>query len=347
MEPPCSLSATLASYAFDCFDICPMLTLVSPIWRCGKTQVLKMLSALAFRALASSNITPSAIFRAIERWHPTLLVDEYDTIKENEELRGILNSGHTRRLAYVIRNVSDDHEPRRFSTWGPKALALIGRPPHTIEDRSIILRMRRKTRGEKVERLRADRLFIQLRELREKMLRWAKDNAAMLRQAEPEIPEGLHDRAADNWEPLLAVADLAGDPWPARARAAAASLSGEAESEAASVLLLQDIRAVFEECGEDKISSSDLCAYLAKLEHRPWPEWGKQKKPITQPALAVLLKPFGITPTDVRIGKSLKGYKLEQFTDAFNRYIPSSTNEGVPSRDTATIRMALGLEANF
>lgn len=319
---------TLLSYTFDEFSICPLLTVVSPVFRCAKTRVLDLLGVVAHRPLSASNVTSATVFRAVEKWRPTLLIDEVDTLPKDGELWGIINSGHSRSNAWVLRTVGDDHEPKRFSTWGPKALAQIGRPRNTIEDRSLLIKMRRKAKNEKVDRLRIERLRIELRPLREKALRWAKDNAAALRQAELELPEALHDRAADNWEPLLAIADLAGDPWPDRARAAAMSLAGEAESEAIGVLLLQDIRAAFEECGEDKISSSDLCAYLAKLEHRPWPEWGQQKKPITQPALAVLLKPFGIGPTDVRIEKSLKGYKLDQFTDAFSRYMPLSPKEG-------------------
>jgi putative DNA primase/helicase len=240
----------------------------------------------------------------------------------------------------VLRTVGDEHDPRRFSTWGPKALAQIGRPLNTIEDRSVLIRMRRKAKAEKTQRLRIERVRVELRPLREKLVRWAKDNAAVLRHAEPVIPDGLHDRAADNWEPLLAIADLAGDPWPNLARVAAVSLAGEAESEAIGVLLLQDLQALFADVvgDEKKIASATVVERLAKLEHRPWPEWGKQKKPITVRQLAVLLKPFGIGPTDVWIDdKSLKGYQLEQFVDVFKRYTPPFPKEaGSEARDRET-----------
>ena len=110
---------------------------------------------LVNKPLAASNISPSCVFRSIDSWQPTLLIDEADSfLKDNEELRGIINSGHTRELAYVIRTVGDDHEPRKFSTWCPKAIALIGKLPPTLHDRAIEIPLVRKTAGESVHRLK-------------------------------------------------------------------------------------------------------------------------------------------------------------------------------------------------
>ena len=70
-----------------------------------------------------------------------MLIDEADSfLRNSDELRGVLNSGHTRDSAFVIRTVGEDHEPRRFSTWGAKAIALIGKLPDTLADRSIEVR---------------------------------------------------------------------------------------------------------------------------------------------------------------------------------------------------------------
>ena len=130
-------------------------------------------------------------------------------IRNNEELRGILNSGHTRDLAFVIRNVAvgDDHEPRRFSTWGAKAIALIGKLPDTLADRSIEVRLKRKLPGESVEKVRhADpELF---HSLAQRCARWAADHIDQIRAARPSMPEALNDRAQDSWEPLIAIAEL-------------------------------------------------------------------------------------------------------------------------------------------
>jgi putative DNA primase/helicase len=140
------------------------------------------------------------------------------------------------------------------------------------------------------------------------------------------MPAGLHDRAADNWEPLLAIADLAGGPWPEQARAAAVGLSGgqDDDTDNIRVLLLADIREVFADRGVDRISSEDLTLALVGLEERPWAEYS-HGKPLTQAKLARLLRPFGVVSGSVRLpdGRTPKGYVLERFTDAFARYLPS------------------------
>jgi putative DNA primase/helicase len=143
----------LHAWTMDAGDVSPLLVLESPTKRCGKTSVLILLYFLTPRSELSSNITAPALFRYIEDVRPTLLIDEADSFaKDNEELRGILNSGHTKAAANVIRIV--DHKPRRFSTWAPKAIATIGTLADTLEDRAVLVRLQRKPPGAKVERLR-------------------------------------------------------------------------------------------------------------------------------------------------------------------------------------------------
>lgn len=220
------------SWLIDAFDIAPRLVLLSPEKRCGKTTLLELLVSVAHRALLASGISPSAIFRTIDAAKPTLLIDEADTfVNENEELRGILNSGHTRAASRVIRCVGEDHEPRTFSTWCPMVLAAIGVLPGTVEDRSIIISMQRKAPGETVMPFprsgkHAAALRSELHDLARKVRRWAEDHGDELADREPTVPNELHDRAADNWRPLLAIADEIGGDWPTNARAAATKLSG-------------------------------------------------------------------------------------------------------------------------
>lgn len=126
------------SWAHDAAHVSPVLGITSPSMRCGKSNVLKLLGALVYRTLHTSSITAAALFRAVEKWRPTLLIDEADSfLGDKEELRGVLNSGHSRSGAFVIRTVGKDFEPRRFSTWAPKAIAMIGKLPGTLADRSI------------------------------------------------------------------------------------------------------------------------------------------------------------------------------------------------------------------
>ena len=82
------------------------------------------------------------------------------------------------------------------------------------------------------------------------------------------------------WEPLLAIADLAGGEWPSRARRAATILSGRAsvDDDTLAIRLLVDVRQVFT---EDTLGSADLVYRWVRLEDRPWAD-GAGGRPITQ-----------------------------------------------------------------
>jgi putative DNA primase/helicase len=309
------------AHALDATAVSALLAALSPEKRCGKTTLLELLGALVPRPLPAANITPAALFRAVERFGPTLLVDEADSFMAgSDELRGILNSGHRRASAYVVRCVGDDQEPRTFTTWAAKAVASIGSLPGTLEDRSIVIRMRRRRPDERIEPLRLDRLGA-LEPLRRRAARWVADSGPVLKAADPAVPPELHDRAADNWRPLLAIADAAGGPWPERARRAAVLLSGADSDDAPRELLLGDLRELFRERGADRLSTTDALDHLTQLETRPWPEW-RHGQPLTARGLARLLAPLGIIPGTVRDGAATwKGYRAEQFSDAWARYL--------------------------
>jgi putative DNA primase/helicase len=315
----------LHAHAHDCFDISPVLAITSPTPECGKTTCLTLLGALVPRPCPAANITAAALFRAVEKWQPTLLIDEADTfLKNSDELRGVLNCGHQRSNAYIIRTTGDDHEPRQFRTWAPKAVALIGKLPPTLASRAIHIELRRKTVSENVERLRSDRLD-HLEPLLRRAARWAADNAISLRMADPLIPEVLSGRTADNWRPLVAIADMAGGEWPARARRIAQELDGDRAEQTAGVMLLEDTKRIFTNHDIDRLFSAELAEKLSKMEDRPWPEW-HHGRPITAPQIAKLLEPFGIRPGTIRRGgDTAKGYKLKDFSDAFTRYVPESS----------------------
>jgi len=319
---------TLHAHAHGASDVSPLLALTSPEKRCGKTTALHILGALVPRPLPAANVTAAALFRAVEQFRPTLLVDEADSfIRDREELRGILNSGHVRASAVVVRTVGDEHEARAFSTWAPKAVALIDSGttlPDTLRDRSVVIPMRRRRPDEAVERLRLDRLGA-LEPLRRRAWRWARDHGDALGGADPGLPSGLHDRARDNWRPLLAIADLAGGDWPDRAREAARTLAGLDEEDDGSVrtLLLRDLRELFEERGAHKLPSREIVDALAEREDRPWPEW-RRGKPLTQRSLASLLRPFRISPDPLWIdGRTLRGYTREALEPVWRRYVPT------------------------
>ena len=92
------------TWFMDVVQVAPLAVITAPEKRCGKTILLGILARLTARAITASSISPAALFRAVDAWNPTLLIDEVDAcMRDNEELRGIINSGHTRDSAYVIR----------------------------------------------------------------------------------------------------------------------------------------------------------------------------------------------------------------------------------------------------
>lgn len=315
------------TYTFVAFHISPRLLITSPVRRCGKTTVLLLINLLASKPLLTSNITTAAIFRTVEAVRPTLIIDEADSFaRENDELRGIINSGHARE-GTVIRTVGEDFEPRQFSTWCPTVIAAIGRLPDTVEDRAVMVPMRRKLAAEKVARLRTDRPG-EFETLAGKAARWGLDHEQALRDADPQTPAELNDRASDNWRPLLAIADLCGRGWPDKARHAALVLSGASDNDNASrgIQLLEDLRTLF---GDTKhLASGELCMRLATLDGRPWGDHYRGR-PITPNQLARLLQPFGIKSRTVRISdkETPKGYVREDFQDVFVRYLDNGAFE--------------------
>jgi putative DNA primase/helicase len=302
-------------------QVSPILAFVSPEKRCGKSTALTITAGLSPRPLPASNITAAAVFRAVEKLRPTLLIDEADTfIGENEGLRGVLNSGHTRSMASVVRLVGDNYDIGKFSTWSPKAIAMIGELPSTLADRAVTVRLRRKQAEDPVAPLRLDRLS-GLRTYARQLARWAQDNMETLETADPTVPAGLNDRAADNWRPLLAIADLAGTAWAQRARTAARALAGAEPDASPGVLLLEDLRQLFREGDAEKLGSKYLISRLIDREDRPWPEW-RNGHPLTPRAMARLLKPFGVEPMQWRVGPDVtRGYAAEAFVEAWARYV--------------------------
>ncbi len=310
----------------------PRLAVVGPAKRCGKSRLLDVLTETVHEPMLTINTTPAAVFRSISDEPPTLLVDEADTIfgtpkmaEKNEEMRGLLNAGHQRNR-YVTRVVGNDHTPHKFATFAMAALAGIGDLPDTIMDRSVVIRMRRRAGGESVKPFRSRRDTPALHELRDRIAAWTRpllDEAADL---EPEMP--VEDRAADTWEPLVIVADLAAGPWPRLARAACAQMvAAEVEAEedhASGARILADIRRVFVAQREvDSLSTDELLHHLRQDPESPWAEWGRSG--LSPRELGRMLREFDIRPSNVRLvdGTQRKGYTRNKFLDAWRRYCPT------------------------
>jgi hypothetical protein len=318
----------------------PILMVTSPEAECGKSTLLGLAGFLVRRSLPSVGVSPAALYRSIEKWQPTLIIDEADVaFVQNEDLRAVVNSGWTRGSG-VLRCDGDDNEPRLFSTFCPKAIGLKGKQlPDTTASRAIVVELKRKLADEQV----ADFRHVDnhgLNELRQKIYRWALDNGEALSDANPDLPAGFLNRVAANWRILLAIADAAGGEWPEKARAAA---SGTAKIKATidasiGVQLLSDIRNAFNDKA-DRIFSSTLIQKLISDPEKPWAEF-RRGKSFTQKQLAKMLGTYGIVSEPVWIeGQSARGYKRAAFEDAWTRYLGASLSN--PSKrqntDDATI----------
>jgi hypothetical protein len=319
------------THAFGAADTSPKLVAKSAAMRSGKSRLAEVLERLVARPfLVAGGIRSAALLRVIQLHAPSLLLDEMDTLMNGnrelrEALRGIMNSGFSRRGARHVMNVPTPDggwEPREFSTWAPQFLSGIGDLPGTIRDRSIEIRMQRKLPTEKVDRLRRND-GEDLQTLRRKCARWAQDNLEALGRARPEAPAALNDRAADAWEPLFAIADLVGERWSVRARHTSIILmrATEDDAQAIEVILLADLRELFVDT--KVLFTEEILSALRSREDRPYAEF-QRGQPITSNQLANLLKPYGIrTNKNVRRGTvTRKGFKAEEFADVFARYLP-------------------------
>ena len=324
------------THAIDAFQITPRLGITSVVKGCGKSTLLDVLNVLVRSPLLAANISAAALYRQVDKTSPTVLIDEADTfLVRNEGLRGILNAGH-RRGVFVYRG--DD----KFSAWAATAIALIGRLPPTLEDRSILVRLKRRRADEPSTAFRADRTA-DLMPLAQRAADWAGEHLDVLTNADPVVPSGLQNREADNWRPLFAIADIAGGHWPDRARKIATDLSNarHGNDPEPGVMLLQDIFRLQPKFSK-RLPSAQLASALAELEDRPWSEW--RGKPITAKAISGLLAPFGIRPNEMRQGsRVLRGYEIGQFEDAFARYVEAPKTL---TRPTATAPLAAGWDAS-
>lgn len=312
----------------DVATVLPLAVITAPEKGCGKTTLLTAMSKMAQRPMQVAGTTTAFLFRVIELEAPTLFIDETDTfMRDNEELRGLINSGHTRDSAFIGRVVGDNHEPKLFSTWCAKALSGIGHLPETIESRAIILKMRRKLKGESARNIRHTTPDT-FTDIKRRLARWADDNASAFSDLHP-VMQGLSNRDADNYEPLLAIAMLAGGEWVQCIENACVKLLEHAnDNQSLGVELLDACRHAFEVLKVERIKSTDLLEQLLKDDEAPFLTYNRGK-PITARQIARRLNEYGIKPKPMRFGYDgvSKGYECAQFAEAFAIYLDGEKGE--------------------
>src|SRR3989338_8413520 len=318
---------TVFTWFINEVDVAPIANVTAPEKGCGKTILLGVFARLSCRPLIAANIATASLFRSLQLWAPSLLIDEVDAfLNAHEDARGILNAGFTRDAAFVIRCVGEDLTPTGFNVWGAKALCGIGKIADTLADRSIPLRLRRKLPSERTVKLRhADPQTFA--EVAAKLAPFALDNGAAMPRVKPAEIEGLSDRDNDCWEPLLAIAELAAGPWPRLARKAAVEFHAQEEQpKSVGVELLADVKAVFEATHCSRLFSTDLLEALVADDESPWATWNRGK-PMTVRQLSSRLAGYGIKSRQLRIGfdAGRKGYEQGDFVEAWRCYLCASS----------------------
>jgi Protein of unknown function (DUF3631) len=317
------------AHCMDAWESTPRIAFLSPEPASGKTRALEISELLVPNPVEAINVTPAYLFRKVggEEGPPTILFDEIDTVfgpkaKENEEIRGLLNAGH-RRGAVAGRCVVKGKivETEEIPAYCAVALAGLGWLPDTILSRSVIVRMRRRKPGERIEPFRRRVHTPNGHALRAVLAGWAAGIVNELTNAFPEMPKGVEDRDADVWEPLLAVADSIGGTWPKRARDAAVALVAASKDAEPSLglRLLADLRTIFGDVPE--MRTAVILKALHELPEAPWVDL--RGKPLNDHSLAARLRQYEVKSRQLVIGNERpKGYLRADLADAWAIYLP-------------------------
>jgi hypothetical protein len=331
----------VATHSISAWEHATRLAIHSPVKRCGKSRLLEIIEALVHKPIATTNISAPALFRTIDKGGaqpPTLILDEADRLfgsakkdEDNSDLIALLNNGF-RPGRPTIRCTGPSQTPTEFANFAMAAIAGIGRLPDTIEDRAVNITIRRRLPGQQVAkfRLRTDLPDVHL--VRVQIAEWAAANLDALAKPVDSIPAELEDRAQDAWEPLLAVANVAGGSWPARAFAAALALTADAAGsdgeQSLEIRLLSDIRNTFEDMPHvGFLGTNTLLGKLRDIEDAPWGGFE-----FTARKLALRLAKFEVSPRH-NTTKTERGYHLEDFLDVFPRYLASDPSGSVRTGD--------------
>jgi hypothetical protein len=320
------------AWLMDCWESTPRIAFLGPEPGSGKSRALEVTEPVVPRPVHAVNTTPAYLFRKVSdaAGAPTILYDEIDCVfgakaKEHEDTRGMLNAGHRKGATAgrcVVRGKSVETE--ELPAYCAVALAGLDDLPDTIMTRSVIVRMRRRAADEKIEPWRPRVNAPDAQKLYTRLAKWSTQARTLLSgDFWPEMPYGVEDRDADCWEALLAVADIAGDRWAKAARRTAVThvRAAKRRPPTIGVLLLRDVKRVFDRLCADKLPTEDIINGLAKIPESPWATIRKGD-PIDDRGLALRLGKYGIGSKAQRAGEDVfKGYSRTQFVDAWKRYV--------------------------
>ncbi|MGW4488864.1 DUF3631 domain-containing protein [Amycolatopsis sp. NPDC004368] len=341
------------THAVDHFYVTPRLILSSVEPGSGKTRVLEVAQHLVRAPEMTISATTAALFRMVNDGPITILFDEVDTIfnpkngGNNEDLRGLLNAGY-KRSATIARCVGDARamKVQRFPVYAPAALAgIAGNMPDTITTRAITIHMRRRRADEEVEEFWEEDVEAEAVPLREQLAAWIGTVTDKVSRGRPDMPDGVRDRSAEIWRPLIAIADAAGDHWPDTARAACshfvAAAGVDRNGGGLRIRLLADLRELFTARGVTELPTAEILTALCELDEAPWGDLDGHGKVLDSRRLAKELEPYGIRSKNVRMpgGKVPKGYRVDGdggLADAWSRYLPASATSATAATPQVT-----------
>jgi putative DNA primase/helicase len=303
---------TLHTWCIDAFGVTPYIAILSPTMRTGKSRIIEVARELVRRLWPVTDPSAAALYRKIEDERPTVLIDEVDRLSRDKRLTAVLNEGFTEKgsVARVERQgeawVTVDYSvfcPKLFAGISGKKLPLAG----TTLDRCIRIEMGRKKRSETVERLFSRDVEQGAERVRAYLKQFADRYVPKLRNMRPDMPEELHDRAADAWSPLVAIADIVAEDWTERARKAAVALTAAVDEEPdEAIQVLLDLKQVWDAIEGPKAHSDEL---VRRRNQLPEPHYAGQ---LTAQEMRLFLKRFGIhpEPNPIRLnGRSRRGYR--------------------------------------
>jgi hypothetical protein len=335
----------IVTFCSDLFNIAPLVGVSAMSKECGKTSLLRILLHLVRKGKGTISLTLAVAFRVVDQFHPCLIADEiYKWLKNNPDLLTIFLGGHEREFGKVQRCEQDSKGRQilmEYDCFGCKCWGQINLPDDQLVSRSLVVTLLKKKTNEKVKTwpkvgMPAE-VGDQFLRLQRQALRWAQDNAELIRSTQPDVAT-LDNRLQDNWFPLLMIATLASDQWKAAALKAA-GIEGVIDEPGDEIVMLRDLRNIFHTRKIDRIPSRVLLADLLVQADSPWMRYERQPDGLSQQQLGAKLRKMGVRSKPLLYGKQgelidtkqrqLKGYDLAWFKNLFERQLAGEKPEEV------------------
>jgi hypothetical protein len=317
--------------------VAPQLGFQSLVENSGKSVAIEIVATIAHRGYLRASYTAATLFRRINQDLVTPCLSEFHNIlgDKDKDLLAIIDACHRRSEAYVDRTETDPQGKRyvvSYKCWASLAWGAIGAVPREAQSRSIILFLQAALPDE--SHALDHSIILQDKALIDVRRQLAKWSVTIKKLPTPEMPKFLFNRAADNFRPLFAIAQLAGGDWPQRIRDAAEAISKIERKPSLQVRLLTGITGVLEPTVDKRLATGELIDALCEDEENGWQEANHGKR-INEYWLRENLRGLIDPPGSLRWREGsdesdpkIRGYALFQFNDAVLRYLPPKGGTG-------------------